>query len=415
MARGINGQEKMKKKLASLAARLRSLKLGSLKIPQVISDELPSRNKTKLFLVYVVGIVVIATVIVYSLAESKTQPGFPNLEPGKYVGTIELPDRPKISKTTIYLERANGSNSLLAVVFAQNWKPKILPLFVQGGEDLESKPDSFVPLEIAIANSNFLLSGSRSGKEYRGIVSREGAVRGSWFLRPLSKAEIQTNGWPVDDSWLRKKALHRLRLDEYHTLNQSNSLLEKQLAELESLQENTEKLLQVRASIADQAQQELIKLREEQERYASRVSGLIRELNQLERITLGGRVVSLARRVSLREDKWYSVNWTDAQTSQADEQIAAEEIGINIRTLNKELQEANEVQALKNQIKAEKSKIRALRAEFRRKKEGVKKKDSNKPGKSPYKKRPWWQRWDTVFGLLIPVDPTANKGGKVDD
>ena len=412
----------MKHKLASLVARLsslipqrfkpKSLNLGSFNIPKALSEQLPSKHKTKLFLVYIILIGVFATAIVHSLGESKTQAGFPNLQAGKYVGTIELPDRPKISKTTIYFERADSSHSLLAVIFTPNWKPKVLPLFVQGGDDLERKPDSYTPLEISIADSNFQLSGTGNGKEYRGIISQNGAVRGSWFLRPLSKAETQAGGIQVDDEWLQKKAMHRLRLDEFRSLTEANSLLEKRLKELENFQSNTSKLLEVRASIAEQAQQQLQKLRQEQEKYAARVSGLIRELNQLERITLGGRVVSLARRVSQREDKWYSVNWTDAQTSQADEQTAAEEIGINIRTLNKELREASEVQALKNQIKAEKSKIRALRAEFKRKKEGGKKKEQEKPGKSPDKKRPWWKRWDTVFGLHLPTSFDVKSGGE---
>lgn len=367
----------------------------------VSSQSLLAQRSTKQFLGYVVAIITLVIIIII-ISSSDSKPGFPNLAPGMYVGTIEIPDRPKLAKATIYLKRANQKRRVLAVLFVEGWKPKFLPLLLQKGNTSKGPPLTFQPLELAYDDTSFKLSGTSTGKEFRGVIAENGAIRGNWFLRPLSKTEIYAAHTPSDAGWLQKKALHKLRLQEFDALTTTNNERRTELKKLETLVTDSLSLQEVRLQYAGKALDELNSLQVEQENYAARVSELIRELNQLERITLNGRVVSLARRVSLREDKWYSVNWTDAQTTQADEQVAAEEIGINIRTLNKELEDASEVQLLKNQIKEEYNKIRKLKREFQRKKEeGLRRKD-NLQKRTPEKdknKRPWWKRWDTVFGV----------------
>jgi hypothetical protein len=380
----------------------------------IIRSQVPKR------LMVSVGFIVLAALAVVVLATLTTSnQGFPVLAPGMYVGTLELagpvstpPSQKSIpQKSTLFIEKRQQQNSVLVVVLRQGFQPTAVPLFYHPGQTQEDSPKYFQSLEFELDNRRIRLSGSLSGNESIGAIKENNAVVGSWRLRPLSEAEnrLQIRS-DMPQEWLISKGTHRLRQEELELLQKRNLTLSNRVIRLSALATSPESLQKGRQSYATELQTELTSLRETHENYASRIAELVREINQLERITLAGQVATLARRVSSREDKWYGVNWADAQSADADEQRAAEAMGIDLRSLSQQIARAQEIQNLRSEIAVEQSKIRKLRREYDRKKE-LGSRPATPPNPTPQQpgqqqpsdteeKKPWWQRLD-VFSVFI--------------
>jgi hypothetical protein len=165
-------------------------------------------------------------------------------------------------------------------------------------------------------------------------------------------------------------------------------LLEKYVADGKELRKRAN-------SRRDDLEKKVLALKETRKEKLKQLRRHVRELEQLMRITGKGRAVDLARRVAKRENKWYLVNWQVGSDTSAIEESIAEELGVNLRKLQKNYKKAKEYEDLKMVISEEKRKIRELAREYQRRLDPPKKK---KKEEKPKTKPPWWRRLDTVFG-----------------
>ncbi len=323
---------------------------------------------------------------------------FPSLKPGSYVGAITGISQDPSKSVSLYLERIENTDGLLLVLFDPGWKARFLPLFVPDGTEAEETPPGYKPVQIAVGEQSFLLSGNATSTGYIGMLERDGVPAGKWAIEPASVKELRAGNPSLEEnfdfvSWLRTKGRHRIRMQE---LSEISDTLNEEYSHFKKTSDVVIEETGLRAASSElrkELEEEVQKLREQDSEYKKRVNDLVRELEQLRRITKGGRSIELARRVVTRENKWYQVNWSQGEDLSGIEESLADSRGIDLEKLNRRYKQALEIKRLKNQIAQEKSKIQKLQRQYQEKLKGGTQDEEEKE-----KKKPWWRRLDTVFG-----------------
>jgi hypothetical protein len=333
---------------------------------------------------------------------------FPDLPVGAYVGKMSGISAGEKEAASLYVERIRNANSLLFVVFREGWKPQIVSTeqaeAKQALSFFGSRQRSLVPPVVRSNENSFTLSGSNSVNGYSGQVISGDQRHGTWSLSPVSINDLRQpspiSGDVLDlREWLRLKA-------KLNSLTREDRSLEATIAENRDRQGKLakflkqENLLRVRAKERqDSFVSELKDLSVKQEAKTEEVKQLVRELEQLTRITKKGQTVELARRVAKREAKWYSVNWqTGADLSSLEEGLA-EKMNVDLNKLRSNIKRAAEVQALKNTVAQERARVLKLQGLYQEKIDSASRKrppaGETREGTA---NRPWWKGWDSLIG-----------------
>ncbi len=122
---------------------------------------------------------------------------------------------------------------------------------------------------------------------------------------------------------------------------------------------------------------------------------LVRQLEQLTRITRRGQTVDLERRISKKEEKWYLVNWQVGEDSSVLEENMARRMNIDLAKLNENAKRAREIQSLKGKLLQEQDRVLKLEKLYENKVH------EGSPGSTPLQKepgKPWWKSWEGLFG-----------------
>ena len=321
---------------------------------------------------------------------------FPVLPSGSYIGGITGMSTDRTQSVSVYVERIENTAGLLMVLFEPGWRARFVPLFVPDGTGEDETPVGYLPLSMEKTGRRYELFGQATASGYSGTLALNGLPIGQWALQPVSAKELRVGSPSFDEdfnfiAWLRTKGNHRLRLQE---LADVSAQLDSAYANIRTTSEVIDEqhsLKRVSGEYYNELEQEVKELRSQDAEYKKRVNELVRELEQLRRITKGGRSIELARRVVKRENKWYQVNWSQGEDLSALEETLAASQSIDLRKLNERHRQALEIKRLKNQVAQERAKIQKLKRQFDEKLKGEKEKKKEE-------KKPWWRRLDTVFG-----------------
>lgn len=366
------------------------------------------------------GIAVVCLLVLIILFRPRSE-SFPALPTGGFVGTISgVPDANGESQTkTLYVERISGASALLVVVFADGWKPQVIPLSWQsvgsgGGESAYLDPVSIEHDKIRLT-----LSGRASGGNFTGEVLSTSGEQGEWTLRPVSAAELKDPSVKLDPQmnlkgWLRLKRFHDDQKRKVELLRAEHEQHAGKLEKLEAFINNEAVLKERSRSRRDQLAIELSRVTEERKKNTQELKDAIAELGVLHRITKRGQTVELARRIAKRENKWYALNWSAEEDSSNVEEVLAERESVDLAKLNASVKKAEEVLKLRNAISQERTKIMELEAELEGR-ERLRQEPSDAPrepqrGEAPTTRqrqlppaatepesKPWWKQWDSVL------------------
>ena len=320
------------------------------------------------------------------LGSERRSRGFPIPSVGAYVGTISISsDGPP---STLYLERLREGDTLLVILFSEGFQPQTLfperLVRVEGGE-------LYRPLVVRTERTALRLTGVSEKEGFQGIVRGEKGESGEWSLRKLDPGElkkIESNSQELA-AWIRARERARLARAHLRDTVEQRSHSEARLKLLEDSLKD-ERDLRARA-LARKAQLEatLNEKKIERERLTKKVENLAGELDLLSRITKRGQAVSLTRRILQRENRWYEVNWqTDEEIGQ--EEIPAEEAGIDIAKFEQAVKRARETKALIRERDEELKRIRELETMEHEPSE------EPEPVAPPEEKRE--NLWDRLFG-----------------
>ncbi len=329
---------------------------------------------------------------------------FPLIPVGAYLGKISGTNSDSSTAYTFYLERFRKDDSLLLIIFHEGWKPLFLnpekttapPLW----KSISSSSEVFKPLALQLDSANFLLVGGGRGQNYSGEVQSEGKIRGHWSLHSVSASELRQPSPLASNAinftqWLEQLAQYsklKRELDELSAIISEKRSLEQQLIALSEdpalLQKNT-------PAYKEQLTAQLKEVSRQNEAKNKEVQQLTGELDQLSRITRRGQAIELARRVAKREAKWYQANWQTGADLSSFEQSLATKMNVDLLKLRANVKKAAEIEALKIEIAEEKSKLLKAQATYEEK---VKDSFNHQSARESQPSRPWWQKWDSVFG-----------------
>ncbi len=350
------------------------------------------------------GLLVVLLLLV-SLIRRGTSETFPGLPNGTFVGSISgLPPNPSES-ATLYVERIARTNAILLLVFRSGWKPQLVQLEAietgnesSGGERIHPS----APVNIRSGATIFSLSGSGGDGEYGGRVAGSNHSKGEWKLKMVPISEIRDNvfkqGADISLSdWLQTKAKYRTVARDLEVASQDLREKENKYKKLSSFVGEGGALQTRSDTQRDELSKALGSLAEDQEKRGKTVKEMVRQLDQLTRITRRGQTVDLERRISKREEKWYLVNWQVGEDSSVLEENMAHRMNIDLAKLNENAKKAREMQNLKSKLLQEQDRVLKLEKLY-----DSKVRDGS-PGSPPSQLqrepgKPWWKSWEGLFG-----------------
>ena len=361
------------------------------------------------------GVVALCLLVLVVLFRPRSE-SFPALPTGGFVGTISgIPDaRGGDPETrTLYVERISGASALLVVVFADGWKPQVIPLSWQSVGDGGGESAFLDPVSIEHNKIRYTLSGRESGGTFSGEVSSPAVEHGTWTLRPVSAGDLKDPSVKLDPQmnlkgWLRLKRYHDDQKRKVELLRAEHEQHASKLEKLDAFINNEDVLKERSRSRRDQLAQELSRVTEERKKNTQELKDAIAELGVLHRITKRGQTVELARRIAKRENKWYAINWSAEEDSSNVEEILAERESVDLAKLNASVKKAEEVLKLRNAISQERTRIMELEAELegrdRLRQLPVQPLESDTPNpralppaSTEPESKPWWKQWDNVL------------------
>ena len=331
--------------------------------------------------------------------------GFPWVEQGAYVGTLSgfRPGDPHAS-AVLYVERLAHGDAALVVPLIEGHEPQLVSVREQvaGGTKL------LEPIHLKLLQQDVSLVGSSRFGRLSGVIEASNhAPVGKWELRKIATEdlvegidEIKSKLADVD-RWLNARS-------KFLELDHSYSRL------MASLTESQEKTTKLQALLAQQdvlrsradsrkvtLKKEIEQIGSEQHNKEENLQNLVSELDLLTRITKRGKVISLARKVSNRENSWYLANWRAAEDSGGLEEFLVGSEAVDLAAVEKQLVKAREKESLLRELNGERRRIAELEARLR-----DPKRQDTKPPASDQEERIVPQKpvepkrgfWDRIFG-----------------
>ena len=329
-----------------------------------------SKNSAKMLLTVMLVTVLIAGGISYFFYRiSKTNVYFPALPTGAYYGEISALDGQRHHYAPFFVESHPDTGQLLITAFLPNWKPQLIKLQKKDGFIAGDEKQVFEPLALSTEWGEFKIFGRDREGYYKGKVLRADGLRGAWKLTPLAEEVVTRNSRLVDvytldlARWLKLNGELRYNRDTLTSLRhiiagqeRNNSNMESHIIDQNQLKERAQKQKQlVEAEIGNE--------RERQKVLTKEVADYVDQLALLNRISKQGRLVSLARQITTRENKWYLANWQGQEDVGVMAAVGGD-LNIDLTRLNEQTKQAQEVIALKDEINREKHKIQELKKEL---------------------------------------------------
>lgn len=339
----------------------------------------------------------------YVLTHLHHDPSFPALPAGSFIGTLETPPNSKEPPLTLYAERLGSAPSILFVVFSPEWKPQVVTLRPLGGGDGSAEVR---PVTLRHGEHSLLLTGEEAGSGYTGQVDfGTGGAPGSWNLTKVSGDELKASKKfiPMNldmQAWMSARMTHRRLDDEFSGLQQKQEEDNEKIARLERFLSNGEILRDRSESRRTEISDELNRLSEQRKKSTQELRSAMDDLGLLQRATSRGQAVELARKISRRENKWYSVKWGNVGATDAVDEQFAEKNQVDPQKLQASLRRAEEIQKLRGAVADERQKIRQLERALNEQYQPAvippvrRAPERREAPQQPEERRPWWKVWD---------------------
>ncbi|MCC6931784.1 MAG: hypothetical protein IT292_00810 [Deltaproteobacteria bacterium] len=303
---------------------------------------------------------------------NKTNVSFPLLPPGAYFGEISALGGQRHNYSPLLIESSADGQQLLIIVFMPNWVPQLAKLVekkdfitnVQAGDG-----PAFEPPILKTEFGEFKLYGKDRNGYFKGKVLRSDGLRGAWKITPVAEGIITRNAellnvYGVDLSrWLKISGEIRYNQDTLSSMRSILSSQERNNANMESHIIDQNQLKERAQKQRDLVSQEINNGRNQQKALTKEITILVDQLALVNRISKRGRLVSLARQISTRENKWYLANWQGQEEIGGFDNLGGD-LNIDMTRLNEQSKHAQEVIALKDEISREKQKMQELRKEM---------------------------------------------------
>lgn len=314
------------------------------------------------FLLLLLGAIAGAVLLTYN--KFIFRPTFPVLVEQSYLGSINISGE----LHTFYIEKLDVDKIVL-LILSPGERAKTISL-EQAPRTLfndlyqrysEKKPEKvYAPIEVTVKNAIYTLRGEEKDQLLQGPVEIDGETLGSWVAAPYETETrfIQRSGEDMQ-AWLalmrrktlldkRLESLARSSIDHDGEVQMYNELLAS-----DALSQRSEK---TKADL----EREIYQLNGQISNAKEQLSDLVDELALHSRISNEGKAVLLSRRVSRRENKWYLANWGEKSRAGDSEFAAAQNMGVNLETLNRAARRAQEIRRLQLEILKERQKIEQL-------------------------------------------------------
>lgn len=306
-----------------------------------------------------------------------TDKTFPPLPMGAYFGSVSGLSKSDAQPTTLYIERIANTNALLVVVFADGWKPQVVPMERRFDEVTDPQKTltedvALAPIKIQKDVVSYELTGVKTFDGFRGELSANNGSRGTWFVKPArsdvlnQNASILKERMPDLQEWLVIRTQYVEAQQTREALTERLSSLRAKHNKLKSFVDDKENLKN-RARARQQAlEKQLNELKEKRESSINEVKRLVSELDLLRRITKRGKAVDLARRLTAREEKWYRANWKAAEDASVLEELVTSSSSVNLAQLDAQYRKARQRRSLLLEAEAERRRIAELQHRLRR-------------------------------------------------
>lgn len=306
----------------------------------------------------------ILVAIIFFLFRNKSDNSFPNLSGGTYFGTINGLSPDSNDEIPFYLEKFNGANTLLVVVFAQKWRPQVISLqanTIVGDYNIIDQP--YMPIELANSDTSFLLYGRKKDNNFEGeIISTKGTT-GNWSIEQIDidKIKLGTSANFDLKDWLTTRVKHQDLADQINTLLSNLQEQENKYQKISKFVEEDGEILREKAKTKKELlSTELNKVAEERKQITQQTNQALSDLYLLGKMTKKGQSIELARRISSKENDLLNSTWGNLSNPAVLEEQLAREENIDLNELNENYKKALEVEQLNQSILEEEKKIADL-------------------------------------------------------
>lgn len=365
-----------------------------------------SEKKRSWFFAFAAALILVGG-LALALIIGGSEKSFPPLPMGAYFGTISGVSSDNSGSSTLYVERIANTNALLVVVFAEGWKPQVVPMerMFEGVENPDTTLTEDVvlaPIVISHAGSQYQLTGAKTFDGFRGEVATQGGA-GKWFIKPAradvlnQNASVLKEGMPDLQEWLVVRTQYVEAQQVREALHDQLAALRTKYERLKSFVEDKDNLRRRARERRDALKAQLEAMRSSRQSSVNEVKRLVSELDLLKRITKRGKAVDLARRLTAREEKWYRANWEAAEDASGIEEALSANSNINLGQLEAQYKKARSRRSLLVEAEAEKRRIAELEERLRRS-DDTSAETSERPGtREPGEQKSIWNRlWGRI-------------------
>ncbi len=300
----------------------------------------------------------------YFLFRSKNENSFPDLPGGTYVGTISGLSQDSSEEFPFYIEKFNGVNNLLVVIFSSKWKPQVISLKSNSLlGDYSSLETSFAPIDISNTESSFLLYGQKNKNNFSGEVLSSHGEKGNWSLESISIDKLKLTGDPDFDlkEWLHLRTIQKKLSNEVNTILSNLQEQENKFQKLSKFVDEDGQILKDKAKTKrDSISSEINKVAEERKQITQQIKQSLNDLYLLNQMSKRGQAAEIARRISTKENDFFNISWGNVANPAVLEEQLAEQENINLEKLNENYKKALEIEQLKQNIREEENKIAQL-------------------------------------------------------
>lgn len=302
----------------------------------------------KRFMPHAVAVLaLICLMIVSTLLWLEMKRRFPVLEPGGYFGTAHgvLGESQDVA---IYVERPPRSDDLLFCVLREGFRPQVVSAVIRDAEN--DGQGWLLPVTVVGEGAKLKFIGARIGPNaYQGtVVNLDSDAEGTWSLRGVETFDADLKNDQELLLWLRR----RVDLAEIERqIHEAETRIPQQKADIEKLTNFISEREQVRESADTKlvaAQDERSVIRQALKEKRDKLARLQERIEIAQRLSPQGKLVTLSRESLERDARWAEslLRTAGAET---------------VPGLDRAVERAEKIAALKREIELEKNLIFKLR------------------------------------------------------
>ncbi|MBP9838865.1 MAG: hypothetical protein KBC84_09140 [Proteobacteria bacterium] len=294
---------------------------------------------------------------------------FPRLDGGYYVGSISGISEQSDENYPLYIEKINGANILLMVIFAPSWKPQVVSLkansLIDYNGGISQIASDYKALNISAKNTSFLLYGEKQSSSFSGEILSSKGKKGTWTVKPVSLESLKEDDKikPTEfnlRAWLSAKTKYNLYKVEHDSLFTKNMQEEEKIQKLAKFVKEGDIIKDRSRLKREEIVTEINKVAEDRKEKTKNLNNAVSDITLLTKLDRHGQNVDIARRIARKEMAVLNASWSIEGNLANLEQQLAEQDNIDLQKLNNAYRRALEIEQLQQSIVDERNKIQAI-------------------------------------------------------